>query len=69
MNTNKIIYNGLSIRNILCKLPLNMAKIHKKLYINNCLFVYRNELKKYNLDYCKTVRNSNFHLISFYLSN
>jgi len=69
MNTTAPIYNGKSIRQILSNLPKNMIKKHKKDYINNCVFVFKNESEGYNLDYCKLVRDSNFRLISFYLFN
>lgn len=68
INTNKAIYNGLSIRQILSKLPKNMVKTHKKLYIKNCLFVYENENNKVNLGYCRLTRNSNNLLIKTYIN-
>ena len=69
INTQKPIYNGFSIRQILKKLPVNMVKIHKIQYIDNCIFVYRNEAKKYNLAYCELTRSANFNLIKTYLYN
>ena len=68
MNTNKVIYNGLSIRSILKRLPFNMVKDHKKLYINNCIFVYKNERTKNNLGFCQYTRDANFNLINLYLN-
>jgi len=67
MNTQIKIYNNLSIRQILNKLPLGMAKMHKMLYINNCIFIYKNEPNGYNLGYCELIRNANFNLINLYL--
>jgi len=69
MNTEKIIYNNLSIRKIIYRLPINMSKIHKKRYINNCIEVYKNESKNFNLDLCQSLRNENFNLIKNYLYN
>ncbi len=57
MNTQEIIYNGLTTRQILNRLPLNMIKAHKKEYLENCLFVYKNESKGFNLGYCKLTRD------------
>ncbi len=69
MSTTEKIYNGKSIRQILSNLPNGMIKMHKKQYINNCIFVFKNESEGYNLGFCNLVRNSNFELIKFYLSN
>jgi len=69
MNTQTKIYNNLSIRQILKRLPLGIKKIHRMQYINNCIFVYQNEMGKYNLYYCQLTRNANNNLIKFYLNN
>ncbi len=66
MTTTAPIYNGYSIRYILAHLPRNMAKVHRKLYVKNCIEVYRNEQAKMNLGYNECLRNSNFNLIVFY---
>ena len=68
MNTDKTIYNGLTIRQILKNLPKNMNKIHKKEYINNCIFVYENEKNRLNLGYCELTRTANNILIKSYLN-
>ena len=67
INTEKQIYNGYSIRQILAKMPKNMLKIHKILYIKNCIEVYNNEKHNVNLGLCELIRNSNFMLINMYL--
>lgn len=66
MTTTAPIYNGRSIREILQNLPANMPKVHRNLYIKNCLQVYNNENTGANLDDCETIRNANFNLINFY---
>ena len=66
MDTTKVIYNGMSIRQILLNLPKNMTKQHKTQYIEDCIYVYNNELTKNNLGFCHLVRNSNFNLIKLY---
>ncbi len=68
MNTLKPIYNRLSIRQILANLPANISKTHRNEYIKNCLFVYKNEPKKFNLGFCKLTRDANFRIINFYLN-
>ena len=68
INTTQPIYNGYSIRYILAHLPRNMAKVHRKLYIQNCIEVYRSEKAKMNLGYAECIRNSNHFLITFYRS-
>jgi len=68
MNTETKIYNGLSIREIIKNLPKNMIKSHKSDYLQNCIFVYKNEKIGFNLGYCKLTRDANFNLINFYLN-
>lgn len=62
------IYNGLTDYQIKNNLPKNMIPLHKRLYLNNCLFVYQNEKEGYNLDYCKLIRDANNRLIKQYLN-
>jgi len=69
MKTTQPIYNGYSIRYIISHLPKNMIKYHKKQYLKNCIEVYENETAGFNLDYCESLRNSNFNMIRFYLNN
>jgi uncharacterized protein YhbP (UPF0306 family) len=69
MTPKAIIYNGYTLTQILNNLPLNMCKMHKKMYISNCFFVFDNEKAGYNLEYCKLTRNANFNLIKYYLKN
>jgi hypothetical protein len=68
MNTTTKIYNNLSIRQILKNLPKNMIKSHKKQYLQNCIYVFKNEAKKVNLGYCELTRDANNRLIKMYLN-
>lgn len=62
------IYNNLSIREILERMPIKLRKfkLHRNLYISNCLIVYQCEKDKINLGYSNVVRNSNFNIIKMY---
>lgn len=64
-----IIYNGYNIRQLLSNLPVNVIKRHKKMYIKNCIEVYKAEESKTNLGHAERVRYSNFLLIRYYLNN
>ena len=66
MKTTDPIYNGYSIRYIISHLPEGMAKIHKKMYLKNCIEVFENEKNGFNLGYCESIRNYNFNMIRFY---
>jgi len=63
---NQEKYNGMTLQEIEKNLPANMIPEHKKDYLNNCKYVIENESKKFNLDYCQLVRNTNFNTILFY---
>ena len=65
MNT----YNGYTLEEIQKNLPKNMIELHKKIYLDNCKQVIKNQLSGYNLDYKETIKNTNFNLITFYLIN
>ncbi len=62
------IYNNLSIREILERMPdsLRKFKLHRNLYISNCIFIYECERDKINLSMSNLYRNSNFNLIKMY---
>jgi len=62
-------YNGLTLDQIKLNFPPNMAEVHKLQYINNCIEVMNNEASGFNLDYNEALRNYNFNLIKFYLTN
>ena len=66
INTLQPIYNGYSIRYILGNLPKNMIKYHRKMYIDNCIEVYKCELHNIDINYSKALRNSNITIIEFY---
>lgn len=68
MNSKTIIYNNKSIRQILSNMPIELRKfkIHRNMYINNCIEVYEAETSKINLSYAELLRNSNSLLIQFY---
>lgn len=68
MNSKTIIYNNKSIRQILANMPIELRKfkIHRNLYINNCIEVYEAETSKINLGYAELLRKSNSLLIQFY---
>lgn len=68
INSETVIYNGLNIRQILERLPkkLRKFKIHRNLYIQNCIEVYNCEKSKMNLNYANCIRNSNFILLKMY---
>ena len=67
MNTLKPIYNGLNIREILLKLPVNFSKNERNYYIKNCIEVYNNKTNNINLGLNQLIRNSNFMLIKNHL--
>ena len=67
MKTTDPIYNGYSIRYIISHFPKEMIKQHKKDYLKNCIEVYKNEKEGYNMEYCNSLRNSNFNMINFYM--
>lgn len=62
-------YNGYTLEEIQKNLPKNMIELHKKIYLDNCKQVIKNQLSGYNLDYNETIKNTNFNLITFYLNN
>jgi len=64
-----MLYNGKTLDQIAANLPANMPEIHREQYLNDCKFVIENETAGFNIDYCQLVRNSNFRLIEFYLTN
>jgi hypothetical protein len=66
-STDKI-YNGLSIREILTRMPTGLRefKLHRNIYINNCIFVYECERDKVNLEYSNATRNTNNLIIKMY---
>lgn len=68
IGTNKPIYNGLTIRQIIKRFNPKMIKQHKKLYLNNCIQVYFNEQNKVNLLLNEQIKNENFNLTLFYLN-
>ena len=68
MKTTDPIYNGYSIRYIISHFPKGMIKQHKKDYLKNCIEVYQNEKEEYNMEYCNSLRNSNFNMINFYMN-
>jgi hypothetical protein len=70
MNSQTIIYNNKSIRQILSNMPdeLKKFKIHRNMYIQNCIEVYKSESSKTNLNYAELIRHSNFLIIQFYLN-
>jgi hypothetical protein len=69
MTTTQPIYNNYSIRQILDKLPtsLKSCKLHRNMYINNCIEVYNIKKSGINLTTANGIENSNFLLIQFYL--
>ena len=68
MNSQTIIYNNKSIRQILSNMPIELKtfKIHRNLYIKNCIEIYKSESSKTNLNYVELLKNSNSLLIKFY---
>jgi|GEM_PF-1453992 len=66
---SKMLYNGKTLEYIAGNFPANMPEIHREQYLANCKEVIKNESEGFNLDYCQLVRNSNFRLIEFYLTN
>lgn len=69
MTTTEPIYNNYSIRQILDKLPTSLKsfKLHRNMYINNCIEVYKIKKSGINLETANSIENSNFLLIQFYL--
>lgn len=69
MNTTYPIYNGKSIRQIIANMHPNLraCKVHRNLYIKNCIEVFKLENAKVNLSFAECIRNSNFNLTLFYL--
>jgi hypothetical protein len=65
---NMQTYNGKTLEEIEANLHPDMPQIHRDLYLNNCKEVINNEAAGVNLDYCQTLRNSNFLLTNFYLT-
>jgi hypothetical protein len=68
MKSTDKIYNDLSIREILERMPdsLRKFKLHRNLYISNCIFVYECERDKINLEYSSLTRNTNHLIIKMY---
>jgi hypothetical protein len=68
INSQQIIYNGYNIREILSKMPIELRKfkLHRNMYIKNCIEVYFCEKNKTNLGHADRVRYSNFLFIQFY---
>lgn len=66
---SNITYNGKTLDEIANNFPPNMADCHREQYLNNCEFVFENETAGFNLDYSQLVRDTNFRLIQFYLTN
>jgi hypothetical protein len=62
-------YNGYTLEEIKKNFPKNMIELHKKMYLDNCKQVIKNELSGYNLDYNEAIKNTNFNIIKFYLNN
>ena len=61
-------YNGYTLEEIQKNLPKNMIELHKKIYLDNCKQVIKNQLSGYNLDYNEAIKNTNFNIITFYLN-
>jgi hypothetical protein len=70
MNSQTIIYNNKSIRQILSNMPdeLRKFKIHRNMYVQNCIKVHKSETSQTNLNYAELIRHSNFLIIQFYLN-
>lgn len=64
----ELTYNGKTLAQIEANLHPNMIPAHRRLYLDNCKEVMRNEAAGFNLDYCQTIRNSNFRLTEMYLT-
>jgi len=69
MDTQKPIYNGKSIREILRHLPLTFSKSEKRYYIKNCVEVYGYRFNNNNTGLEQLIRNSNFMLIQNHITN
>lgn len=61
--TTQPIYNGYSIRQILSNFPKTFSKLEKRLYLKNCISVFRKEQGKVNESFNQATRNSNFVMI------
>ena len=68
INSETIIYNNKNIRQILSNMPIELRKfkMHRNMYIKNCIEVYKAETSKINLGYAELLRHSNSLLIQFY---
>jgi len=66
MNTQTIIYNGFTIRQLLANLPKTFHKTERNLYIKNCIEIYQNG--NFNTGYMELIRDSNFRMINNHLS-
>jgi hypothetical protein len=71
ITSETIIYNGKNIRQILSKMDLKLraCKMHRNLYVKNCIEVHKSETSGFNLNYAQLIRNSNFNLTRLYLEN
>lgn len=68
IDTEKPIYNGLSIRQIINNLPTGFKKSDRNYYIKNCIEVYFNEKNNINKGLNELIKNTNFYLINFFLT-
>ncbi len=69
IQSQKPIYNGKSIREILRNLPPSFSKNERNFYVKNCIEVYKNQFNNINTGLNELIRNTNFMLIQNHIEN
>lgn len=63
-----ITYNGKPLKEIVKNLPKNMYNVHKRMYLQNCIAIFKLGQHNYNSHEEILLRRENFILINTYLT-
>lgn len=64
-----IIHNGRTLKQIVSKFHPSMDIQHKKEYLKNIIGIWQRETSGIDLTYANQLRNRNFFITNFYLTN